>query len=157
MTQLKRRSVEFSLDNFGAGYSSLSYLQRLPLDELKIERSFVRDVTTDIRDAAIARVILSLGQTMGLTVIAEGVETAEQRGFLLRLGCTAHQGYLFGRPGPVEDLWLSQHGNRQSLPIPPASVASFFPEQERGDGAHVLSMEEWPEAKPRIACCHLSG
>lgn len=104
MTQLKRRGVEFSLDDFGTGYSSLSYLKRLPLDELKIDRSFVRDVTTDIRDAAIARAILSLGQTMGLTVIAEGVETAEQRGFLLRLGCTAYQGYLFGRPGPVEDL-----------------------------------------------------
>jgi diguanylate cyclase (GGDEF)-like protein/PAS domain S-box-containing protein len=95
MALLKRYGVGFSLDDFGTGYSSLSYLKRLPLDQIKIDRSFVNDVLTDSRDASIVRAIVALGRSLDLTIVAEGVENEGQREFLEREGCDAFQGYLF--------------------------------------------------------------
>jgi EAL domain-containing protein (putative c-di-GMP-specific phosphodiesterase class I) len=109
MTELKAHGLRFSLDDFGTGYSSLAYLKRLPLDQLKIDRSFIRDILTDESSAAIAQTIVSLSRAMGLPVIAEGVETEEQREFLTRIGCHCFQGYLFSRPLPLEEFerqWL---------------------------------------------------
>ena len=104
MHAIKALGVGFSLDDFGTGYSSLVHLQRLPLDQLKIDQSFVQTLLTQPGDAAVARSVIALGHSLGLTVIAEGVETAEQRNLLAALGCDAFQGYYFGRPSLAAEL-----------------------------------------------------
>jgi diguanylate cyclase (GGDEF)-like protein len=104
MSALQQRGVCFSLDDFGTGYSSLSYLKRLPIDQLKIDQGFVKDILVDHNDAAIAKMVIAMAESMGLSVIAEGVETREQRDCLAALGCREYQGYLFGRPVQVKDF-----------------------------------------------------
>jgi diguanylate cyclase (GGDEF)-like protein/PAS domain S-box-containing protein len=104
MIRLRTHEIGFSMDDFGTGYSSLAYLRRLPLDQLKIDRSFIKDLPNDASSGAIAETIISLGKAMGMPVIAEGVETEEQRIFLAKLGCHSFQGFLTSHPLPVDEF-----------------------------------------------------
>jgi diguanylate cyclase (GGDEF)-like protein/PAS domain S-box-containing protein len=119
MTTLRTYGVRFSLDDFGTGYSSLLYLKRLPLDRLKIDRAFVRDMLTDSTSGAIARTVISLSKAMELSVIAEGVESEKQREFLVDLGCHSFQGFLISRPLPIEEFesWFHSLENQPQVAI----------------------------------------
>ena len=104
MQALRQLGVSFSMDDFGTGYSSLAYLTQLPLNQLKIDQSFVRNIGTKASDAAIIQTIIGMAGNLGMEVIAEGVETLAQRDFLERMGCTLYQGYLFSRPVPLDEF-----------------------------------------------------
>jgi EAL domain-containing protein (putative c-di-GMP-specific phosphodiesterase class I) len=117
MNEIAALGIRFSIDDFGTGYSSLAYLKRLPLYEIKIDKSFIDDTPTDPNDTAIVQMILSMARHMGLKVVAEGVETREQADFLLAHGCDALQGYLFAKPAPVSD-WLALQSSRPLQPHP---------------------------------------
>jgi hypothetical protein len=123
MRELRLHWVRFSLDDFGTGYSSLAYLKQLPISRLKIDRAFVKDILVDAASRAIAQTIISLGCALDLSVIAEGVETEEQRGFLAGMGCHSYQRYLFSRPLPIEkfEKFLDEFGDKQ-----PWGLAEFY-------------------------------
>ena len=104
MQEIKLLGLSFSMDDFGTGYSSLQYLKRLPLDQVKIDKSFVNNIATDINDAAIVQAIIAMTRALGLNVIAEGVETEAQRAFLNKNACHDFQGYLFSKPVAIEEF-----------------------------------------------------
>lgn len=110
MQELQSLGISFSIDDFGTGYSSLSYLKKLPINELKIDRSFIKDLPEDSSDALLVETMMAVAQHLDLSVVAEGVETQEQRDFLYALDCNLHQGYFYGRPEPAEQL-LARLGN----------------------------------------------
>ncbi|HPV33035.1 MAG TPA: EAL domain-containing protein, partial [Methylotenera sp.] len=115
MNALGEIGVQFALDDFGTGYSSLQYLKRLPFHQLKIDQSFIRDIVADPSDRAITRTIIAMAKSMDLEVIAEGVETQEQRQLLLNKGCMNYQGYLFGRPVPIEQFEAALKGRLHQI------------------------------------------
>jgi len=104
MNILKKIGIMFSMDDFGTGYSSLQYLKRLPLDQIKIDQSFVRDIATDSNDSAIVHTIIAMAKSLNMSIIAEGVETKQQCQIILDNGCTNYQGYLFGKPMPIAEF-----------------------------------------------------
>ena len=104
MNELSKIGISFSLDDFGTGYSSLQYLKMLPLEQLKIDQTFVRDIDTNSSDKAIVRTIITMATSLGMNVIAEGVETESQRQLLLDNGCLHFQGYLYSKPIPIADF-----------------------------------------------------
>lgn len=127
--ELKRLGIQISLDDFGTGYSCLSHLKMLPLDVLKIDRAFVRNITTDSKDAAIAKTIVALARNLKLRTIVEGVETEEQAVFLSALGCDDFQGYLFSKPVPADDfkiLLKKQPSEIFAAPVPSFKIGAFI-------------------------------
>jgi EAL domain-containing protein (putative c-di-GMP-specific phosphodiesterase class I) len=110
---LRDMGVKLSIDDFGTGYSSLSYLKRFAVDKLKIDQSFVRDITVDPNDAAIVSAIIAMSKQLGLKTVAEGVETDEQLQFLTRLECDEYQGYLYSKPVAAADVPNLFHAQRR--------------------------------------------
>jgi diguanylate cyclase (GGDEF)-like protein/PAS domain S-box-containing protein len=126
MNVLKEVGIKFSMDDFGTGYSSLQYLKRLPLDQIKIDQSFVRDIATDSSDSAIVQTIIAMAKSLNMDIIAEGVETKQQRQIILDNGCTNYQGYLFGKPMPIEqfDTLLALQDKAGSVNEPSSTATS---------------------------------
>jgi len=133
MQRLREAGFRLSVDDFGTGYSSLAYLKKLPIDELKIDRSFVRDIGTDRNDAAIVETIVAMARHLSLSVVAEGVEEADQERFLTELGTDYLQGYRYSRPMPADALsvWLRRHAAPRAVGGTAASTGVAHP---RGDG-----------------------
>ena len=122
LTMIKSRGVRLAIDDFGTGYSSMSLIKRFPIDTLKIDRSFVRELPRDTEDKAIAEAIIGIGKALGLTIIAEGVETAEQERFLKDRACDQMQGYLLSRPVPADDIpAIVRGGVIEAPPLQPAA------------------------------------
>ena len=115
MSALRAMGMKMALDDFGAGYSSLGHLRRYPFDKLKIDRAFIVDCTRDAQSATVVHAVVSIGRALGMKVVAEGVETEQQRQFLKIAGVHAMQGFLFGRPAPIEVL-------RRTLEATPAAA-----------------------------------
>jgi EAL domain-containing protein (putative c-di-GMP-specific phosphodiesterase class I) len=104
MNKLSKIGIRFSLDDFGTGYSSLQYLKKLPLNQLKIDQSFVKDIVTDASDRAIVRTIITMARGLSLDIIAEGVESDNQLAYLVNYGCNNYQGYLFSKPVQIDEF-----------------------------------------------------
>ena len=123
MRALHCSGVRISIDDFGTGYSSLSHLKRFPINTVKIDRSFIRDITTDSDDAAIVSAIIAMSHNMGLKVIAEGVETQEQLEFLRSLDCEEVQGFLFSPPVPHPEAYALLDQSIDSIQLPTSAVS----------------------------------
>jgi len=127
LANLREYGIRTAIDDFGTGYSSLSYLKQLPIDNLKIDRSFVLDIPGDANDCAIAAAVIGLARTLGMETIAEGIETIEQQDYLMRIGCSKVQGYLHSKPLPAKDYLAfvsAYHAEPSAACVSPARRAS---------------------------------
>jgi EAL domain-containing protein (putative c-di-GMP-specific phosphodiesterase class I) len=132
LNAIQDRGIRLAIDDFGTGYSSMSLMKQFPIDTIKIDRSFVRDLPRDSEDQAIAQAIISMGKALGMTVVAEGVETAEQHAFLRNHDCDEMQGYLFSKPLPAGEL--------ATLLQSPSVLASPPLQPESGDATTMSGM-----------------
>jgi EAL domain-containing protein (putative c-di-GMP-specific phosphodiesterase class I) len=129
---IRARGVRLAIDDFGTGYSSMALMKKFPVDTLKIDRSFVQDLPQDSEDRAIAQAIISMGKALGMTVVAEGVETAEQAEFLREHDCDEMQGYLFSEPVPAERIPPLLEANRRlGPPLRPREAIRRTPPRDR--------------------------